>query len=139
MEGQPPIVYGDGKQVRSYCFASDTAWATIEALLSAEADSETFNIGNSTNPVSLADLAQLVIDVCGKEGEIKPRFERKFEKTDRAEEREIFRRFCDTSKAAKVLKYAPKVTLEEGIKKTVAHGTIHSKWESTDMVYTIDE
>jgi UDP-glucose 4-epimerase len=139
MEGQPPVIYGDGKQVRSYCFASDTAWATVEALLSEEADGETFNVGNSSNPVSLADLAELVVDVCGKKGEIEPRFERKFEKTDRTEEREIFRRFCDTSKAARVLKYAPQVTLEEGIRKMVEHGTIFSKWESTDMTYTIDE
>jgi len=139
IEGKPPIIYGDGKQIRSYCYASDTAWATVEALLSTKANGEIFNIGNSNNPISLSDLAHTVIRVCGKDGKIRPKYQKKFINTDRSEDREVFTRYCDAKKARKILGYVPKVSLEEGIKKVIKHGIISPKWATTDLIYTIDE
>jgi len=139
MENRSPVIYGDGMQKRSYCYSSDTAWATAEALFNKKAEGEIINIGNSRRPVSLIELANLVIRIFGKEKKIKPRYEKSFVKTDRLMEREIFERFCDTSKAERILKFKPKVSLEKGIKKISEYGIIYPKWETTDLVYTLDE
>jgi len=139
MEGNPPVIYGNGEQKRSYCYSSDTAWATVESLISDKADGETINIGDSDNPISLSDLADLVIEASGKQGMLEPKYEKRFSNTDRSREREIFERFCSTSKAKKVLGFQPRVSLLEGIKKVLEHGVIFPKWETTDLIYTLDE
>ncbi len=139
MEDKSPVIYGNGKQIRSYCYASDTASATVEALLNLKADGEVFNIGNSKHPISLSDLARMVIRVCGKDGKITPKYKKKFINTDRSHKREVFKRYCDTKKARKILGFVPKVSLEEGIRKVIKHGIIFPKWETSDLMYTIDE
>jgi UDP-glucose 4-epimerase len=139
MEGKEPVIYGDGKQIRSFCYASDNARATVDALIRNEVNGETINIGNSSNPISLIELAELVIDVCGKKGLIKPKLEKKFSNTDRTKEREIFERFCDTSKAERMLEFKPKVTIRKGLENVVSHGIIQPKWATTDYAYTLDE
>lgn len=139
MENRSPVVYGNGLQVRSYCYASDTAWATVEGLLNSSADDETINIGNSKNPLNLKDLATMVIKVAGKTGSLSPSIQGAFENTDRSKEREIFERFCDTSKAEKLLGFSPKVSLEEGIQKVMDAGPLAPKWETSDFEYTVDD
>lgn len=139
MSGKSPIIYGNGKQKRSYCYVSDTAWATVEALMNGRADGETINIGNSKEPLSLKQLANVVISACGREGELVPKMQQEFHKTDRTKEREIFVRYCDTSKAKNILGYVPRVSVEEGIKKVMKYGVIFPKWATTDYSYTIDE
>ncbi|MFC1514692.1 NAD-dependent epimerase/dehydratase family protein [Candidatus Omnitrophota bacterium] len=138
MEGRPPEIYGDGKQMRSYCYASDTAWATVEALQTAKADNQILNVGNSRNPISLSDLARTIIRLCAKNKKIAPRYKRAFKHTDRTRQREIFQRYCDTKKAEKILKFTPKVSLAQGIKKVVAHGDLFSKWPTTDFIYSME-
>ena len=139
MEGKPPVIYGSGEQKRSYCYSSDTAWATVETLFSEKADGETLNIGNSDNPVSLSELADLVLDVCGKKSIMEPIYQERFSNTDRSRDREIFERFCSTSKAKELLGFQPRINLLEGIRKVVEHGVIFPKWETTDLAYTLDE
>ena len=139
MEGDPPTIYGNGEQKRSYCYSTDTAWATVEALLNEGADGDIFNIGNSKNPISLNELANVVIQVCGKQEELEPKYEKKFANTDRSRKREIFERFCTTTKAKNILGFKPRVSLREGIKKVLEHGVIFPKWETTDLMYTLDE
>ena len=138
-QGEPPIIYGDGSQKRSYCYVSDTAWATVEALISKKADGEIINIGNSKCPVSLSSLADLLITKCGRDDKIRPRYERQFNNADRGKEREIFNRYCDTSRAEKILNFFPRVSLEQGIENVIKEGILFPKWASTDFYYTIDE
>jgi UDP-glucose 4-epimerase len=137
--GKPPVIYGNGEQKRSYCYAGDTAFATIEALGNVKTNGEIFNIGNSSSLISLTDLASLVIRSLGKDGEITPTYQEKFRNTDRLREREVFERVCDTTKIRELTGFIPKISLEEGIKKVAEHGIIYPKWETTDLDYTIDE
>lgn len=111
---KPPVIYGDGEQLRSYCYASDTARATVDVLLGAKADGQVLNIGNGNAPISLIDLADTVIRVCGKN--MKPEY-KNFINADRTKEREIFVRYCDTTRAREILDFVPRVSLEEGIRK----------------------
>jgi len=117
MQNKPPVVYGDGKQIRSYTYVSDTAAATIKAALSQKADGCTLNIGNGDMPISNRDLAKLVIKIGGKEGKLDPEYKGNFKNCDRTQDREIYERFCDSSYVKKILDWDTEISLEEGIKK----------------------
>jgi UDP-glucose 4-epimerase len=138
LRDKPPVIYGAGTQQRSYCYASDVAWATVESLVRKEADEEVFNIGNGSRPTDLWELARLVIAVVGKTG-IVPAHQPDFAFTDRAAEREITARVCDTSKARKLLGFDPKVGLEAGIRLLMESGVIFERWETTELSYLQDE
>jgi len=130
MNNKPPVVYGDGKQVRSYTYVSDTAAATVKAALTSKSDWRIFNIGSGKEPVSNSELARLVIKIGGKEGILKPENRRDFVDCDRDREREIFRRYCDSKKAQKILNWKPRVSLEEGIRKVFEVGVIFDRWNN---------
>ncbi len=130
MKGKPPVIYGDGKQVRSYTYVSDTARATIIAALSDKANNEILNVGNGDHPVSLNELARLVIKIGGKEGLLKPEYHKDFVDCDRGREREIFERFCNTGKINSLLGWRADISIEEGIKRTFEAGVIFDRWEN---------
>ena len=130
MKGRPPEVYGDGKQIRSYTYVEDTARATILAAFNSKANGEVLNIGSGNNPISNKDLAHLVIELAGKKGDIKPVMHHGFKNTDRKKEREIFERYCDSSKAQKLLAWRPQVSLRQGIKKVFETGVIFDRWSN---------
>jgi UDP-glucose 4-epimerase len=138
-EGLPPIVYGEGTQVRSYCHASDTAWATVQSLVTERANGEVFNIANPDEPITLMELAKLAIRVAGREGSLIPQREEDFSRTDRTKSREVFRRVCDISKARSLLGFQPKVALEDGLKDLLNQEQIFPRWTGADLDYSIDE
>tara|TARA_A100001011_G_C14203103_1_gene796566 strand:+ start:104 stop:1090 length:987 start_codon:yes stop_codon:yes gene_type:complete len=125
-----PLVNGTGKQVRSYCFVSDTARATVLALkynVKNKDNFEVFNIGNPNNNISVLNLAKKIIKL-SKEKNLKPEIDKDFQITDRKKNREIFSRICDISKAKKILGFNPKVKLNEGLSKTIDSNQIWPNW-----------
>ena len=124
----PPKLYGDGKQIRSYTYVSDTASATILAAFSVKANSEIINIGNGDQPISLIDLASLIIKLSGKQDELVPEILNDFNGTDRHEEREIYVRYCNAKKARDLLGWTPLVSLEEGLKRVYDVGITFDGW-----------
>lgn len=130
LKGLPPVINGDGKQVRSYTYVTDTAKATILAALSDKTNREILNIGHGLSPISLKDLAEMIIEIGGKKGIMEPEYRGNFEDTDRNREREIFERFCDSSKVQQLLNWRPEVSLEEGIRKIMEIGVIFERWEN---------
>ena len=70
---------------------------------------EVFNIA-AGKPITILDLAETIIELCGKN--IEPVFE-----ADR--EFEIRHRFADVSKMRTILKYKPKVELKNGLNLTI--------------------
>ena len=139
LHGKPPVVYGDGSQERSYSFSEDTARGTVDAFFSYKADNMTMNIGNSSSLISLKELGELVIDICGKKGELDIIIKNTFKNTDRVESREIHQRYCSTMLAKKIIGYQPKVSIEEGIKRIVEVGVSQPKWATSERDYTIDD
>lgn len=129
LKGKSPVIYGSGEQIRSYTYVFDTAKATILAAVSEKADNEVFNVGKGDESINLNDLAELVIRVGGKGGEIKPEYQN-FENSDRREEREILVRYCDSTKAREILNWQPEIPLEEGIRKVFEKGIIFERWEN---------
>ena len=139
MNNKSPVIYGNGRQERSYNFSEDTARGTIDALFSSKANSEIFNIGNSKSLISLKDLGNLIIKISGKENELKINVKNNFNNADRNEGREIHQRFCSTEKAESILNYESKISLEEGIKRIIKSGILKPKWATSERSYTIDD
>ena len=106
VQHKPPIIYGDGNQLRNYIFVDDVVEANIRAFES-KIDHEFINIATGTM-ISVKELAELMIRLSGLS--IKPIYEK-------AREGDIFKSQADISLAKKLLDWEPKITLEEGLKK----------------------
>jgi UDP-glucose 4-epimerase len=107
LNNMPPVIYGDGLQTRDYTYIEDAVRA-FDLVLNNESRLEPINIG-SGKEVSIIDLANIIINLCGQEGKINP---------VHVEPRigEVKQLIADASKAKKILGWAPKYSLKEGLK-----------------------
>src|SRR5271168_517292 len=109
LTGKPITVYGDGKQTRSFCYVSDL----IEGIFRLMMSDEHFpvNVGNPME-ITLLEFAE----------RIRAHFENAPEIVFEPLPQDDPKRRCpDISKAKRVLKWEPKVSLEEGLKLTLAY------------------
>jgi nucleoside-diphosphate-sugar epimerase len=113
IEGRPPLVYGDGQQVRAFCSVDDIVEGVTLALFSPAAAGEVFNLGNDAGLVSILELGHKIAALSGN-GKVAPRLV-PYEQADRTRERDIFWRVPQILKAIRVLNYTPRVSLDEGI------------------------
>jgi dTDP-glucose 4,6-dehydratase len=110
--GQPLTVYDEGTRTRSFCYVSDLVEGMVRLLLSDEV--YPVNLGNPRE-MTILDFAHKVLAVTGSDSRItfvQPRDERTKD--------DPMVRQPDISKAERVLSWAPVVSLEEGLTKTVA-------------------
>ena len=119
-----PSVYGTGEQTRTFCYMDDAAEG-VRLILEKADSGEVFNIGSDKEIISMKDLAELVIKISGED--LRPRFVG-LEKVSRGGGREVFHRSPNIDKARNLLKYDPKISLEEGIKKVFEFGKIPVTW-----------
>lgn len=106
--GKPLIIYGDGTQTRSFCYVDDMIDGLCKMMKSKELGP--INIGNPFCEFTLNDLVRK-FEVCyGKKLEVVY-----IDST----ENDPKQRKPDISKASQLLDWTPKITLEEGIQKTV--------------------
>lgn len=103
----PPIIYGDGLQTRDYTYIEDAIKA-FDLILNHDSRLDPINIGTGKE-VSIIDLANLIIDLCGKKGDVKP---------VHVEPRigEVKKLIADAKKAKKILKWEPEYNLKDGLK-----------------------
>ncbi len=116
LKNQPPIVYGDGTQTRSFTYVSDSTEGTLLVATNKKAIGETFNLGTK-HETSINDLANLVIRLAGKKG-LKP-VHLPYEEFYGPYYEDLKRRIPDTTKAEKLLGFKPKISLREGLLKTI--------------------
>jgi UDP-glucose 4-epimerase len=138
MTGRPIIINGSGDQIRSYCYSEDTGRGVVEALLRPEAGGQIINLGSSDRPISLKELADLVVKASGNPS-VEIRYASDFSGTDRHASREIHRRYCSGEKAKRLLGFESRVSLEDGIPCIMKMNSIFDKWESTELPYLLDE
>lgn len=138
MTGKPIVINGSGDQIRSYCYAEDTARGVVEALIRPEAAGQVINLGNSDRPISLKQLADVVVKASGNPS-VEIKYAADFQGTDRHASREIHRRYCSGEKAKQLLGFESRVSLEEGIRRIIEMNSIFEKWESTELPYLVDE
>jgi len=109
MQGQPPLIHGDGLQTRDFTYVDDAVEATIRAALSPKAEGQTFNVGTGFE-TSINNLADIISDIV--EIPLKPVY------VDKRDIDNIRRRVVNIEKIRRVLKWVPTVTLQKGLKKT---------------------
>ncbi len=107
LSNQPLTVYGDGKQTRSFCYISDLVDGIFKLMLSSV--NEPVNIGNPEEHTIL-ELAGMIKRLAGSSSELS------FNPLPVDDPKT---RCPDITKAKKLLNWQPKVSAEEGLKKTV--------------------
>lgn len=104
-------VYGNGTQIRAWCYIDDFCDALLKCMEVEQAVGEAFNIGNPLNTLTIYSLAKTIVSLCNSKSNIV------FKRLDFTD---IDVRMPDTSKARDVLGFVPKVELEEGLSRTIA-------------------
>ncbi|MDC1527536.1 NAD-dependent epimerase/dehydratase family protein [Gammaproteobacteria bacterium] len=106
---EPITIYGDGAQIRAWCFVDDMVDVLMLALERPEAVGESFNVGNARAVTTIYGLAETVCRVLNSSSEIvfKPPLSA-----------DIELRIPETRKAEQLLGYKAKIDLEEGIRRT---------------------
>jgi len=106
--GRPLKVYGSGTEVRAWCYISDLVDAVMAILSVPEAAGQAFNIGNPDEPVTTRELAERFVQLFPPTGIVT-------EAVDRAD---VQMRVPDTNRARRVLAFSPRVSLDEGLRRT---------------------
>jgi len=110
LEGRDITIYGDGSQTRSFCYVDDLVDGLIRLM---ESDTEVIGPINLGNPgeFSILELAEKVLALTGSDSKIlhAP-----------LPEDDPVQRQPDITRAREILGWQPKVTLDEGLPRTVA-------------------
>jgi len=113
VEGDELLVFGDGTQQRDFTYVDDAVEAFLLAGASEAADGEVFNVGGFP-PVSLADLAELLVELAGAGSWRLVPFPEERRSID------IGDYYADDSKLRERLGWAPRVALREGLERSLA-------------------
>ena len=110
LRGDDLTIYGDGSQTRSFCYQSDLVEAMVR-LMSHDDDDSPTNIGNPTE-ITVAELADQVIQATNSSSKVLllPR------PLD-----DPMQRRPDITKASNLLNWEPKVSLADGLTKTIQY------------------
>lgn len=110
LHGKPLTVFGDGTQTRSFTYVRDQVEGILRLAWIDKARGEVVNIGNNVE-TKIIDLAKIIIELTNSDSEIT------FHPLPKDDPK---RRCPDISKAMRLLGWKPRVTLIEGLKKTIA-------------------
>lgn len=106
--GQPPIIFGDGKQTRDFAYVGDVA--TLMATAVEKFSKGVFNVGTGESS-TIKRLAETLARTMGKP-DLKPIYEG-------PRPGEVRHSRADISKARKIFGFQPEVSLKEGLRLTV--------------------
>jgi len=111
LRGKPITVFGEGSQTRSFCYVEDTIEGLVRLMDTEDSFIGPVNIGNPTE-FTIKTLAEKVIAMTGTSSQIT--YHPKPDDDPR-------QRQPDISLARKVLKWEPKIPLDEGLEPTIAY------------------
>ena len=109
--GKSLTVYGKGEQTRSFCFVSDLVEGIFKAMFTDNTSGEIINLGNPEE-YKIIDLAQKIKNLTDSTSEIV------FENLPPDDPSQ---RQPDISKAKRLLGWEPRVTVDEGLQKTIEY------------------
>jgi len=113
MDGQPPLIFGDGLQTMDFIHTADVARANVLAAGSDIAEG-IYNVASGME-TSLLEIAEALLRVMGSSLEV--------EHGPAREVNGVVRRLADTSAAARDLGFKAEVDLEEGLRQLVSWWT----------------
>jgi UDP-glucuronate decarboxylase len=111
LKNEPITLYGDGSQTRAFCYVDDLIEGFLRMMDAPDTVTGPINLGNPVE-TSVAELAQLIIDLTGSRSQIthKP-----------LPVDDPIQRCPDISEAKKVLKWEPRTPLKPGLERTIAY------------------
>lgn len=109
LKGEPLTIFGDGSQTRSFCYVSDLIEGIASLIFSNT--SLLVNLGNP-NEISILEVAEKIIKITKSKSKIiyKP-----------LPEDDPKKRKPDIKRATELLSWQPKVSLDEGLEKTIVY------------------
>ncbi len=111
LRDEPVTIYGDGSQTRSFCYVDDMIEAMIRLMATPDEVTGPVNLGNPAE-ISIRELAETVIALTDSKSEIV---------RQPLPEDDPTRRRPDITLARERLDWEPKVSLDEGLRKTIEH------------------
>jgi UDP-glucose 4-epimerase len=104
LSGRPPVLYGDGSDLREYAYVDDVVRALCSAV--ARRPGGTFNLSGGA-PVPVAKVVEILMRIAGTD--LRPvHANRQGERVDL-----VF----DIARAREALNFVPRTTLEEGLRR----------------------
>jgi UDP-glucose 4-epimerase len=120
LQGDEIQLFGDGSQRRDFDFVDDVVDAFLRAGAMDAADGEVFNLGGD-EPVSLLDLARLLIEIAGRGSYRLVPFPPERQRID------IGDFYADAGKIQRALGWKPTVPLRQGLERTLAFYREHQE------------
>jgi UDP-glucose 4-epimerase len=112
LQNKPPIVYGDGSQMRCFSFIDDCIFCLERLAFDPEIKNDIFNIGPDEEFITIRNLANIIIQELNFDGE-------SMYIADRPNE--VKYATCDAAKARIQLGYTTSTTLIDGIRSTIQY------------------
>ena len=109
LHGMPITVFGDGSQTRSFTYLTDQIEGLLKLAALEEATGIVVNIGNDKETTVL-DMARKILKITGSSSEIT---------FHPLPEDDPLRRKPDITRAREILGWNPKVSLEDGLARTI--------------------
>jgi UDP-glucose 4-epimerase len=109
LQGKPPVIYGDGEQMRCFSYIDDCLYCLNELAFNKDVVGEIINIGPDEEFVTINHLSELCANETGCN--LEP-----IHYEDRPEEVKLAT--CSADKARELLGYKTSTTLKNAVKKT---------------------
>ncbi|MBV9126750.1 MAG: NAD-dependent epimerase/dehydratase family protein [Verrucomicrobia bacterium] len=121
LEGEPILIFGDGAQIRDFNYVDDVVDALLIAATDERAVGEVFNLG-APDFLSLKELAALLVELRDGQGEYRlvpfPGERRRID---------IGSYYADYRRISERLGWQPRVSLREGLARTLDFYSQHQK------------
>ncbi len=111
LRGEDITLYGDGQQTRSFCFVDDLVEGLLRLMDSPDAVTGPINLGN-THEIRVRELAEEVLGLTGSASTLVFR---------PLPQDDPMQRCPDITRARTTLGWEPRVSLREGLSRTVAY------------------
>jgi UDP-glucose 4-epimerase len=112
LQGKPPIVYGDGNQMRCFSFVDDCIFCLEKLGLDPNIKNEIFNIGPDEEFITIKELAETICKELNFVDSIIYVAERP---------KEVKFATCDSSKAKSMLGYKTTISFIDGLRRTISY------------------
>ena len=109
LNAEPLIIYGDGEQSRDFTYVENVVAANLLALTATGAAGQVCNVGCGTR-ISLNRLVAILEKIIGRKAQVEYQPARPGDVRDSQ---------ADMTRAKNILDYAPQISIEDGLSKTV--------------------